>query len=61
MVNTKTRSPTALIDPAKTHKDVLVYAVAARDKQKAKTYAKKYNIPVVKNSYQGKRLRNDDR
>jgi hypothetical protein len=43
----------ALIIPAKTHPDVIVAAVAARDQKKAEAYAKKHGIPVVHKSYQG--------
>lgn len=45
--------PDALIVPARTHPEVVVQAVAARDKQKAKAYADKHGIPVVLDSYQG--------
>ena len=40
-------APAALISPAKSHPEVVVYAVAARDKQRATTYAKKHGIPNV--------------
>ncbi|CVK91276.1 related to Oxidoreductase [Fusarium mangiferae] len=43
---------TALITPAKSHPDVEIYAVAARQKEKAKACAKKHNIPHVFDSYQ---------
>lgn len=43
----------AFIIPAKTHPDVVVAAVAARDQKKAEAYAKKHGIPVVHKSYQG--------
>ena len=43
----------AFIIPAKTHPDVIVAAVAARDQNKAEAYAKKHGIPVVHKSYQG--------
>ena len=43
----------AFIIPAKTHPDVIVAAIAARDQKKAEAYAKKYGIPVVHKSYQG--------
>lgn len=46
-------APNALINPAKTHPDVLVYSVAARDRNKAQTYAQKYGIAEVKATYQG--------
>jgi predicted dehydrogenase len=42
----------AVITPAKTHPDVLIAAVAARDETKAKAYAKKHDIPVVHTSYE---------
>ncbi|KAF5002849.1 hypothetical protein FDECE_10511 [Fusarium decemcellulare] len=44
-------APDALINPAKSHPDVIVQAVAARDRHKAEAYAKKHNIPQIKNSY----------
>jgi predicted dehydrogenase len=46
-------SPQAIIIPAKTHPDVVVQAVAARDRERATAYAKKYGIPEVKATYQG--------
>ncbi|KAK1573002.1 uncharacterized protein LY79DRAFT_641962 [Colletotrichum navitas] len=45
-------APLALILPAKTHPDVVIYAVAARDKNRATDYALKYNIPNVMDDYQ---------
>jgi len=45
----------AFIIPAKTHPDVVVAAIAARDQKKAEAYAKKHGIPVVHKSYQGTR------
>ncbi|KXH53978.1 hypothetical protein CNYM01_13645 [Colletotrichum nymphaeae SA-01] len=45
-------APLALILPAKTHPEVVVYAVAARDKKRAIDFAKKYNIPKVMDDYQ---------
>lgn len=45
--------PLALILPAKTHPEVIIYAVAARDKDRAIAYAHRYNIPNVKDDYQG--------
>lgn len=47
-------SPNGLFIPAKTHPDVVVQAVAARDQVKAKKYAQDHGIPDVKGSYQGK-------
>ncbi|KAL4937377.1 hypothetical protein BDV06DRAFT_203118 [Aspergillus oleicola] len=43
---------TVLIKPARFHPEVIVQAVAARDKQRAVTYAKKYGIPQVHDSYE---------
>ncbi|KAF5581833.1 oxidoreductase [Fusarium pseudocircinatum] len=43
---------TALITPAKSHPDVEIHAVAARQTEKAVAYAKKHNIPHVLDSYQ---------
>lgn len=49
-------APAVLIRPAKSHAEVEVYAVAARDEKKPTTFAKKHVIPKVytgKNGYQG--------
>ncbi|KAL4955735.1 hypothetical protein BDW69DRAFT_111017 [Aspergillus filifer] len=43
---------TVLIKPAKSHPEVIVQAVAARDKQRAEIYAKKYGIPQVHDNYE---------
>jgi hypothetical protein len=43
----------AVIQPAKSHAEVIVTAVAARDVKKAEAYAKKHSIPIVHKSYQG--------
>ncbi|EXJ84431.1 hypothetical protein A1O3_05099 [Capronia epimyces CBS 606.96] len=43
----------ALIKPAKTHPEVIIQTVAARNKQKAVDYAKKHGIPQVHDSYEG--------
>ncbi|KAI7773883.1 hypothetical protein LA080_009678 [Diaporthe eres] len=40
------------IAPAKSHPEVIVYAVAARDKARAVAYAKSHGIPEVRDSYQ---------
>ncbi|KAK3384424.1 hypothetical protein B0T24DRAFT_84020 [Lasiosphaeria ovina] len=45
-------APMALINPAKLHPEVIVQAIAARDKTKAAAYAKKHGIPQVLGSYQ---------
>lgn len=47
-------SPVALVTPAKSHPDIVVQAVAARDRDRAEAYAKKHGIPDVLESYQGK-------
>ena len=43
----------ALITPAKSHAEVIIQAVAARDREKAEKFAKANEIPEVKDSYQG--------
>jgi len=48
-------APSAFIGPAKSHADVVIAAVAARDEAKAREYAKKHSIEKVyfgKNGYQ---------
>ncbi|KIY69651.1 NAD(P)-binding protein [Cylindrobasidium torrendii FP15055 ss-10] len=44
--------PEALIKPARSHADVVIYAVAARDKARAQEYADKHGITKVHDSYQ---------
>lgn len=44
-------SPSALIIPARSHAEVIITAVAARDRKKAEVYAKRYGIPIVHDSY----------
>ncbi|KAL8993813.1 MAG: hypothetical protein Q9169_006069 [Polycauliona sp. 2 TL-2023] len=44
--------PIAIINAAKTHPEVIVVAVAARDPVRAWAYAKKHDIPNVHSSYQ---------
>jgi predicted dehydrogenase len=49
-------APPALINPAKSHPEVIIYAVAARDKNRAVAYGKKYGIEKIyggPNGYQG--------
>lgn len=46
-----------LIIPARSHADVIVAAVAARDRTKAEAYAKRWDVPIVHDSYEGKRAR----
>lgn len=48
-----TASPMALIIPAKSHPEVIVQAVAARNHDRAVAFATKHGIPEVKNSYEG--------
>jgi predicted dehydrogenase len=43
----------SLIIPAKSHPEVIIQAVAARDRSKAEAFAKSHGIPEVKDSYQG--------
>lgn len=42
----------ALIGPAKSHSEVIIQAVAARDRTRAEAFAKKHGIPEVKDTYQ---------
>lgn len=46
-------APQALILPAKSHPEVVVYAVAARNRARAEAFAKKHEIPKVHADYQG--------
>jgi len=46
-------SPLAMIMPAKSHPEVIVQAVSARDRKKAEAFAAKHGIPEVRDSYQG--------
>ncbi|KAI4105721.1 MAG: hypothetical protein LQ339_003283 [Xanthoria mediterranea] len=45
-------APLALLGPAKSHPEVVIQAVAARQREKAEKFAKSNNIPEVKGSYQ---------
>ncbi|KAI0130993.1 NAD(P)-binding protein [Daldinia grandis] len=45
-------APMSLILPAKTHPDVVVQTVAARDPKKAKAYAQKHGIKEASSNYQ---------
>ncbi|KAH8684426.1 putative oxidoreductase [Tricladium varicosporioides] len=45
-------APIALINPAKSHPEVIIAAVAARDITKAEAFAKANSIPIVHKSYQ---------
>lgn len=53
LLNDSFYSPFGLIAPSKTHPDVVIQAVAARDASRAAQYAAKHGIPEVKTSYQG--------
>ncbi|KAH7402606.1 hypothetical protein BKA66DRAFT_544734 [Pyrenochaeta sp. MPI-SDFR-AT-0127] len=44
-------APQALILPARSHAEVLVVAVAARDRKRAEAYAKRNGIPIVHENY----------
>ena len=44
--------PIAVINAAKSHSEVIVAAVAARDEKRARDYAQKHRIPNVHTSYQ---------
>ena len=46
-------APHSIIAPARTHADIVVYAVAARNPVRARAFAAKHDIPVVKDTYQG--------
>lgn len=46
--------PTALLQPARSHPEVIIQAVTARNREKAENYAKKHNVPQVIESYEGK-------
>ncbi|KAJ7016267.1 NAD(P)-binding protein [Mycena alexandri] len=45
-------APDALINPVKSHPEAVVFAVAARDKERAGAFAKKHGIAKVFGSYQ---------
>ncbi|KAJ7122572.1 NAD(P)-binding protein [Mycena crocata] len=47
-----TIAPDAIITPAKSHPEAVVFAVAARNKERADAFAKKHGIPKVFGSYQ---------
>ena len=50
----ETYSLMAFIIPARSHAEVIIAAVAARDKKRAEAHAKRYDIPIVHESYDGK-------
>ncbi|KAH8651963.1 putative oxidoreductase [Tricladium varicosporioides] len=45
-------APLSLVTPAKSHPEVILQAVAARDRTRAEKFAKKHGIPDVRDSYQ---------
>ncbi|PYI00700.1 NAD(P)-binding protein [Aspergillus sclerotiicarbonarius CBS 121057] len=45
-------APLSLIIPAKSHPEVIVQAVSARDRKRAEEFAKTHGIPEVKDSYE---------
>ncbi|KXJ96392.1 hypothetical protein Micbo1qcDRAFT_582 [Microdochium bolleyi] len=52
LIGASSIAPHAIIHPARTHADIVIYAVAARDIGRARIFAAKHGIPVVKSSYQ---------
>lgn len=56
MANINTGRPLALFTPAKSHPEVVIQAISARDRSKAEAYAKSYGIPEVRDTYQGKAI-----
>ncbi|KAE8155313.1 NAD(P)-binding protein [Aspergillus avenaceus] len=52
LLGASTIAPVALINPAKSHPDVVIAAVAARDRTRAEAYAKKHDIPIVHSTYE---------
>jgi predicted dehydrogenase len=42
-----------LLNPAKSHPEVVIQSVAARDRKKAEEFAKTHGIPDVKDTYEG--------
>lgn len=53
MINTDLASPMALVIPGKSHPEVIVQAISARNRTRAEEFAKKHGIPDVRDSYQG--------
>ncbi|KAJ5551691.1 hypothetical protein N7535_000365 [Penicillium sp. DV-2018c] len=45
-------APLALIIPSKSHPEVIIQAVASRDRKKAEDFAKSHGIPEVKDTYE---------
>lgn len=53
LLNTDIISPMALLMPAKSHPEVIVQAISARNRARAEEFAKKHGIPEVRDTYQG--------
>lgn len=47
-------APGALVSPSQTHPEVVLYAVAARDKSRADAFAAKHGFQKSYGSYQGR-------
>ncbi|OPB38543.1 hypothetical protein A0O28_0016490 [Trichoderma guizhouense] len=47
-------APLALFKPAKSHPEVIVQAISARNRKKAEEYAKTHGVLEVKDTYQGR-------
>ncbi|TVY58513.1 putative oxidoreductase [Lachnellula cervina] len=52
ILGTATTAPLSLTLPAKSHPEVVLQAVAARDRTRAEAFAKKHGIPNVRDTYQ---------
>jgi predicted dehydrogenase len=46
-------SPLGLVVPAKSHSEIILQAISARDRTRAEAFAKKHGIPDVRDTYQG--------
>ncbi|TVY22515.1 hypothetical protein LHYA1_G008416 [Lachnellula hyalina] len=53
ILGTAQTAPLSLVLPAKSHPEVVLQAVAARDRTRAEAFAKKHGIPDVRDTYQG--------
>lgn len=53
LIGASTIAPHSIVAPVRTHADIVVHAVAARDPERARAFAAKHEIPVVKDTYQG--------
>lgn len=54
LLGASTIAPSAVIAPAKSCADIIISAVAARDVERAKLFARKWGIERVLGSYQGR-------